>query len=68
MKKDRRGKTEGIDPVHDAAMAGNGGAVIFYSAVALDRGHDQATTKPQERDDQRHQGGLPGPERSDPPE
>jgi hypothetical protein len=68
MGKNWRDKAEGIDPVHDAAMAGYGGTVVFHSAVALDRGHDQSTAKPHERDDQRHQGRLPGAERSDPPE
>ena len=68
MEKYWRSKAEGIDAIHDAAVAGDSGTVVFHSAVALDRGHDQTTAKPQERDDQRHQGGLPGPERSDPPE
>jgi len=68
MEKNWRGKAEGIDPVHDAAMAGNGGTVVFDSAVALDRGHNQSAAKPHERDDQRHQGRLPGAEWSDPPE
>jgi hypothetical protein len=68
MEKYWRSKAEGIDAIHDAAVAGDNGTVVFHSAAALDRGHDQPTAKPHQCDDQGHQSRLPGTERSDPPE
>jgi hypothetical protein len=54
MKENRSGKAERIDPVHDAAMAGNDGSVVFHAPITLDGRHHQAAIEPHQGNGQSH--------------
>ena len=45
MEKNRCRETKGVDPIHDAAMAGDHAPIVLHSAVTLDGGHDQSAAK-----------------------
>src|SRR5262245_43366844 len=53
MKEDRRGENDRIEPIDEAAMAGNEMTPILDAAVALDRRHDEAAEKAHHHDDKR---------------
>lgn len=50
MEKDWSGKAEGIEAVHDAAVAGNEVAVVLDATVTLHGGHDETTEESHEHD------------------
>src|SRR5205085_11467258 len=52
MKKQRRGKTDGIHAVQDSAVPFNGAAKILHAAVTLDGRHCQPSGKSHKRHSQ----------------
>src|SRR5262245_61736101 len=68
VKEDRCRKDDRIEPVDEAAMAGDEVTPILDAAVALDRRHDEATEEAHHHDDERQEGRLQRGERRHPRE
>ncbi len=55
MEEDRRREDDRVQPVDEAAMAGDDMAPVLDAAVALDGRHDEAAEEAQQRDGQGEQ-------------
>src|SRR4029079_4399465 len=68
VEEDRRGEAHGVEAVEHSAVALDQRAPVLDAAVALDRRHHQAAEEPEDRDQERDQGGLRRGERLYPPQ
>src|SRR5882724_5595422 len=68
VKENRRGKAQRINPVENAAMTLDHCSEIFHPGIALDRAHHQSARETEQRNHERHSGGLQRRERRRPPQ
>src|SRR5882724_9101193 len=68
VKENRRGEAQRVNPVQDAAMTLDHCAEILNPGVALDRAHYQSARETEQRNHERHSGGLQRRERCRPPQ
>src|SRR6266850_1704088 len=68
VKKNRRSEAQRINAVQNAAMTLDHCAEILNPGVALDRAHHQSARETEQRNHERHSGGLQRRERCRPPQ
>src|SRR5690606_28239841 len=68
MEENGGGENDRVQPVDEAAMAGDHMPPVLDATVSLDRRHDEPAEEAEDRDDEGEQAGLPDREGGHPPE